>query len=106
MSGVLGGKFSRKTTQASDWENARRVAEAYELADSWTGKPEVKPAPPEEEAREEKPTVARATIVEACRVYIAHQESAGLKPSTRVAWSRLNRVRWCWAARWAWSLRA
>lgn len=81
MSGVLGGKFSRKTTHASDWENARRVAEAYEQADSWTGKPEVKPAPPEQ-TKEETSTPARATIVEACRVYITHQESAGLEPST------------------------
>jgi hypothetical protein len=42
MSGTLDGKFSRKTGTA-DWAEARRIAEVYEQAESWTGQPRPKP---------------------------------------------------------------
>ncbi len=39
VSGTLGGRFSRKTTGTSDWLEAHRLADLYEKAESWTGKP-------------------------------------------------------------------
>jgi hypothetical protein len=47
LSGMLDGKFSRKVTDTSDWAEAHRIAEAYEKADSWTGKPKPTPVAPE-----------------------------------------------------------
>jgi hypothetical protein len=41
MSGTLDGNFSRKCTGASDWAEAHRIADAYEKAGSWTGRPNV-----------------------------------------------------------------
>src|SRR6516225_8156080 len=43
-SGTLGGKFKRKYTGKTEWDEAKSVAAAWELTDSWDGK--AKPAPP------------------------------------------------------------
>src|SRR5262245_54084775 len=63
LSGTLRGKFSRKASGASEWLEARRIADAYESANSWTGKPVV--VAPAAEPATEKP---RMTIADACSV--------------------------------------
>jgi integrase len=78
ISGTLGGKFSRKTTGTADWAAARRVADEFEKAGSWSGTPIVL-SPPPPDATPEKP---RVTIEAACRAYIANRDAAGLKPPT------------------------
>lgn len=48
LSGTLGGKFSRKQTGKSDWDEAKAVAAQWEKAGSWTGViivPEPPPSP-------------------------------------------------------------
>jgi integrase len=77
LSGTLDGKFSRKATHTSDWEEAHRIAEAYERAESWTGKPKVEPVVPDP-----PPAKSRVTLVEACEVFKINRESAGLAPAT------------------------
>jgi integrase len=77
ISGTLEGAFSRRTTGTADWAAARRVADEYEKAGSWTGKPAV--LPPAPEAAPEKPHV---TIADACKVFITNREAAGLEPAT------------------------
>src|SRR5215469_3351666 len=43
-SGTLDGKFNRRHTGKSDWDDAKALVAMWEEADSWTGK--AKPAPP------------------------------------------------------------
>jgi hypothetical protein len=76
-SGTLDRKFSRKCTDTADWLEARRIADEYEKADSWTGKPNVlSPVP------EPAPERARITIPHACKVFVTNREAAGLAPAT------------------------
>jgi integrase/recombinase XerD len=76
-SGTLGRTFSRKCTDTADWLEARRIADEYEKAGSWTGKPTV--VPPLAEPAAEK---ARVTIADGCQVFITNREAAGLAPAT------------------------
>ena len=71
LSGTLDGRFSRKATRTSDWVEAQRIADAYEKADSWTGKPRVEPVAPEPAGP--KP---RTTIPDAISVYLSNREAA------------------------------
>jgi integrase len=79
ISGTLAGTFSRKTTSTADWEEARRIADAFEKAGSWTGErlsvPELPEAKPE-------PAKTRHSIADACKVFLANRESANLAPAT------------------------
>ena len=77
LSGTLDGKFSRKATHTSDWIEAQRLAEAYQNADSWTGKPRVEPAAPE--AARPRP---RTTIPDAIQEYLSNREAANLAPAS------------------------
>jgi integrase len=76
-SGTLDRKFSRKCTETADWIEARRIADEYEKAGSWTGKPAVLPAAPEP-----APEKARVTIADASKIFITNREAAGLAPGT------------------------
>lgn len=77
LSGTLGGKFSRKSTETADWDEAKRVAKAYEEAGSWTGQPVVAPVAPE--PVKDKP---RTTIAAACETFTTNREAAGLTAAT------------------------
>lgn len=77
LSGTLDGRFSRKATRTSDWVEAQRIADAYEKADSWTGKPRVEPVAPEPAGP--KP---RTTIPDAISVYLSNREAANLAPAS------------------------
>ena len=43
VSGTLGGKFNRRQTAKSDWDEAKALVASWETADAWDGK--VEPAP-------------------------------------------------------------
>lgn len=77
LSGTLDRKFSRKATNTSDWIEARRIADAFEQADSWTGQPTIAPVAPEPASAE-----TRVTISDACQVFLTNRESAELAPAT------------------------
>jgi integrase/recombinase XerD len=76
-SGTLDRRFSRKCTDAADWIEARRIADEYEKAGSWTGKLNVLPSAPEPAAEK-----ARVTIADASKIFITNREAAGLAPAT------------------------
>lgn len=77
ISGTLGGTFARRTTNTVEWEEARRFAERFERAGSWTG--DVPPPTPEPKA---EPAQTRMVVADGCRVYRANRESANLAPTT------------------------
>jgi integrase len=76
-SGTLDRRFSRKCTDTADWREARRIADEYEAAASWTGTPSV--VSPLPEPAPEKP---RITIADACQGFITNRTAAGLAPAT------------------------
>ncbi len=76
-SGTLDGQFRRKQTGKSYWDEAKAVAALWEQAANWDA---VKPPPPP--LPELPATPPRVTVADACRLYYAHRESAGLAPST------------------------
>lgn len=78
VSGTLGGKFKRKQTGKSDWEQAKALAAAWEDADSWDGKPAVQPAP----EPPEEPQPKRITIADAIKVFLSHREGARIAEAT------------------------
>ena len=70
VSGTLGGKFNRKHTGKTDWNEAKAVVAVWENADSWDGKAHpasaaVPPAVP-----------GRITIADAVKVFLANREGA------------------------------
>jgi integrase len=77
LSGTLGGQFSRKATHTSDWIEARRIADAYEKADSWTGKHKVEPVPHHPD--EPQP---RINISDAINLYLSNRKAANLAPAS------------------------
>lgn len=77
ISGTLDRTFSRKSTGTADWAQARRFADEYEKAGSWSGTPVVLPRLPEA-----APQKHRVTIADACRLFITNRETAGLEPAT------------------------
>src|SRR6266516_395812 len=64
-SGTLYGKFSRKSTDTSQWTDARRIADEYQKAGSWTGT--LKPAPV---AHQTEPDKTRCTVVDALKAFV------------------------------------
>jgi integrase len=77
VSGTLDGKFSRRSTGSTDWIEARRTADVYERAGSWTGERKALPVAPA--APSQKPTT---TIAHACDVFVKNREAAGLASAT------------------------
>src|SRR5580658_1357793 len=59
VSGTLGGKFSRKQTGKSDWDEAKAVVAIWEAARSWDN-PATIQAPPAPEPAPGRITIARA----------------------------------------------
>jgi len=76
VSGTLGGKFNRKQTGKSEWDEAKTLLAAWQKAQSWEGetaplpKPDVPPGP------------ARMTIVAAAGAYLSHREGAKIANAT------------------------
>lgn len=76
-SGTLARTFSRKSTGSTDWTEARRVADRYEQAGTWTAQQLAEPVAPAP-----SPEKARTTIVQACEAFVRSREAAGLAPAT------------------------
>jgi integrase len=77
-SGTLGGKFNRKQTGKSDWEEARAVAAAWEVAASWDNPAQEAAVPVREAPRAEK----RVTIEDVAEAYIASRKNLGIASAT------------------------
>ena len=77
ISGTLGGKFSRRSTGKTTWDEARAYVSALEAAGSWDGKV---PPPVSEPVPEAPP---RITIEEACKVFLATREVSVAYPTFR-----------------------
>jgi integrase len=77
VSGTLAGRFSRKRTGATTWDEARAYAAAIEAVGSWS--PQPAPAVPAPDA---PATPARITIEEATSIFLANRESAQIAPAT------------------------
>src|SRR5579859_6473918 len=74
--GTLGGKFSRKQTGKSDWDEARVVAALWETAKSWSGESPVIASPPQI-----SPT-HRTKIVDAGEAFVANRANRGIATPT------------------------
>jgi hypothetical protein len=74
-SGTLGGKFNRKQTAKSEWDEAKVLVASRETADAWEGKSPLlsEPAPVS--------TPARVTIADAIKLFSAIGK--GRRSSTR-----------------------
>src|ERR1039458_10062605 len=77
LSGTLGGKFNRKQTGKSDWDEAKAVAAAWEGAGQWEGTvPPAAVAPPVEK-------MDAVTVARAVKDFLAeHQRDSA--PSTEI----------------------
>ena len=61
VSGTLGGKFSRKQTGKSDWDEAKAVVAVWQAAKSWEGPVQIdEPAPPAPTVPDGRITIERA----------------------------------------------
>ena len=78
ISGTLGGRFSRRSTGKTTWDEARAYVSVLEVAGSWDGK--VTPRLPESVPAAGPP---RITIEEACNVFLATREAAVGYPTHR-----------------------
>src|SRR5579872_4162829 len=77
ISGTLGGKFNRKQTGKSDWDEAKALVASWETADSWDGK--VAP-PPAEPVPVSAP--ARVPIADAIKVFLNNREGTNIAHPT------------------------
>jgi len=74
-SGTIAGRFNRRQTGKTDWDEAKAVAAVWEAADSWDGKRKRLPkAPP--------PVSGRITIDEATKVFLTLREGDKIAPAT------------------------
>jgi integrase len=83
LSGTLGGRFSRRATGKTTWEDALKCATILEAAGTWGESPETSPAPaapPEPPANTAPP---RVTIAEAIEVYLANRQAMVAYPTFR-----------------------
>jgi integrase len=71
VSGTLGGKFNRRNTGKSDWDEARAVVSVWNSAGNWDG--EV-PSPPPPTLDDDAP--ARITVDRAISVFLAEHSAA------------------------------
>lgn len=78
VSGTLAGRFGRRASSKTTWEDARAYVSALETAGSWDGK--VAPAVPEP-ASEAGPQ--RITIADAINVFLANREASVAYPTYR-----------------------
>jgi integrase len=75
--GTLGGKFNRRQTGKSDWDQAKALIAGWEMVDTWDGK--AVPPPPE------PPPVsapARISISEAMKVFLSNREGTKIADAT------------------------
>jgi hypothetical protein len=73
--GTLGGRFNRRQTGNTDWDEVKDVAAQWEAAGSWDGKPKPEPPAPPAAAR-------RITIDDAIKVFLTLREGGKIAPAT------------------------
>lgn len=91
VSGTLAGKYTRKSTNTTDWAEARRVVNAHHQANAWTLDIHVAvaiTAPPPPAAPD---TPVRVTLVEACTVFYTSREALDLSGATLGKYRTFNR---------------
>jgi len=76
-SGTLAGRFKRKRTGATKWDEARSYAAALEASGSWDGKIALALSQPDPAAPPQRTTVAHAI-----RAYLANRQAANLAPAS------------------------
>jgi integrase len=76
VSGTLAGRFNRKQTGKSDFDQAKALVAVWEAADSWDREPAPPPAPVE------PPAPRPVTIAEATKVFLSNREGAAIAPAT------------------------
>jgi hypothetical protein len=81
VSGTLGGKFKRRATGATTWDDARGYATRLELADSWDLK--MPPAAPPAVLEAATAEASRVTIAHAIEVFLANREASVALPTFR-----------------------
>jgi integrase len=75
--GTLGGKFNRKQTGKSDWDQAKALIAAWQAADSWDGKVALPPPEPAPASSQD-----RITIADAVKVFLSSREGSRIAPAT------------------------
>jgi hypothetical protein len=76
VSGTLGGKFNRKHTGKSEWDEAKTLVAAWQTAQSREGETTPLPQP------DLPPGPARMTIVAAAGAYLSNREGAKIANAT------------------------
>jgi hypothetical protein len=77
VSGTLAGRFRRKRTGATTWDEARAHSAAIEAVGNWSGQPV--PAAPAPDA---PAAPARITIADATHIFLTNRESVQIAPAT------------------------
>lgn len=76
VSGTLGGRFRRRNTEKTTWEDALKCATVLETADTWDDC--VEPPPPAPATAATPPDSSpppRVTIADVIQVYLAHRRA-------------------------------
>ncbi len=77
VSGTLTGRFQRKRTGGTTWDEARAYAAAIEAVGNWNGQPVAAVPAPDAPA-----APARTTIADATSIFLRNRESAHIAPAT------------------------
>jgi len=77
LSATIAGRFGRKATGTTEWDEARAYAADLVASGYWDG--QVAPRPPEPPPVPPRPRVA---IADACAIFLTNRESANLAPAT------------------------
>ena len=77
VSGTIAGRFSRKRTGATTWDDARAYAAAIEALGNWSGEPVPAVLPPEAPAAQ-----ARVTIEDGTSIFLTNRENAHIAAAT------------------------
>ena len=88
ISGTLGGKFNRKQTGRSDWDEAKALVASWEAAQSWDGLARTeKPANPNPPTAEPQ----GVTITDAIESFVASRQNRGIQTSTIAKYQTFSR---------------
>lgn len=88
ISGTLGGKFNRKQTGKSDWDEAKELVASWEAAQSRDGLARTeKPATPNPPTAEPQ----GVTIADAVESFIASRQNRGIQTSTLAKYQTFSR---------------
>jgi integrase len=75
-SGTLAGKFNRKQTGTSNWDEAKALAAVWQAAEAWDGKPAPTVPPKTEEETN------RVSISDAVTVFLSVRDGEAIAPAT------------------------